>query len=418
MNILIKKAKIIDKNSSFDGKTMDLLIEDGTITQIAESIDKKDLSCIEEEGLHVSMGWVELKADFCDPGMEHKETIGSGLNAAAFGGYTHVGVLPVTDPVVDGKSQIQYIQLKSNGHVTSAHPIGALTVGMNGENLSEMYDMYQNGVQLFSDDINPCHSGIMYRALLYSRNFGGTVVGFSKNHDIAGKGVVNEGIASTKTGLKADASIGEIIEIERNIRLVEYTNGNLHLTGVSTAEGVDLIRKAKAKGFNVTADVHAVNLIYNEEAVLGFDTNFKVLPPLRFENDRKALWEGLKDGTIDTIVTDHRPHNKEEKDIEFDLAAYGTIGLQTNYASLNIADEFELGSVINALAHNSRTILGLDQQSIEIGTTADLTLFQPEKEWKFKNDDIFSSTHNTPYVEKLMKGFVVGVINNGKLVSK
>jgi dihydroorotase len=139
---------------------------------------------------------------------------------------------------------------------------------------------------------------------------------------------------------------------------------------------------------------------------------------LRFENDRKALWKGLKDGTIDTIVTDHRPHNKEEKDIEFDLAAYGAIGLQTNYASLNIADEFELGSVINALAHNSRTILGLDQQSIEIGTTADLTLFQPEKEWKFKNDDIFSSTHNTPYVEKLMKGFVVGVINNGKLVSK
>ena len=200
--------------------------------------------------------------------------------------------------------------------------------------------------------------------------------------------------------------------------MVEYTNGNLHLTGVSTAEGVDLIRKAKAKGFNVTADVHAVNLIYNEEAVLGFDTNFKVLPPLRFENDRKALWKGLKDGTIDTIVTDHRPHNKEEKDIEFDLAAYGTIGLQTNYASLNIADEFELGSVINALAHNSRTILGLDQQSIEIGTTADLTLFQPEKEWRFKNDDIFSSTHNTPYVEKLMKGFVVGVINNGKLVSK
>ena len=324
----------------------------------------------------------------------------------------------VGDTVVDGKSQIQYIQLKSNGHVTSAHPIGALTVGMNGENLSEMYDMYQNGVRLFSDDINPCRSGIMYRALLYSRNFGGTVVGFSKNHDIAGKGVVNEGIASTKTGLKADASIGEIIEIERNIRLVEYTNGNLHLTGVSTAEGVDLIRKAKAKGFNVTADVHAVNLIYNEEAVLGFDTNFKVLPPLRFENDRKALWKGLKDGTIDTIVTDHRPHNKEEKDIEFDLAAYGTIGLQTNYASINIADEFELGSVINALAHNSRTILGLDQQSIEIGTTADLTLFQPEKEWKFKNDDIFSSTHNTPYVEKLMKGFVVGVINNGKLGSK
>ena len=418
MIVLIRAAKVVDPNSKYNNKVVDILIEKGIIQDIGKNLTvPKDADIIEEKGLHVSPGLFDLHVNFGDPGFEWKEDMQTGMLAAAKGGFTGVLCMPSTLPVIDTKSQVEYIQKMSTGNVVNVHPAGSITKNLKGQELTEMFDMNRSGALAFTDDKNSIqHAGVMKLALLYAKNFGGIIMNQANDKSISKDGQMNEGVTSTLLGLKGIPSLAEELMIARDIKLAEYTEGRLHFSCISTASSVELIRAAKKQGLKITADVAIHNLVLDETVCKGFDTRNKVNPALRTQKDIKALLKGLKDGTIDAICTDHTPQDIEHKKIEFDNAEFGMIGLQTAFSlACQLEQEIGLEGIIYKMAINPRKVLGLEVPEVNIEKAANLCLFNPSTEWTLEEIDILSKSKNTPFLGKTLKGKVVGVVNNGIL---
>lgn len=415
MSTLLKNATIIDASSPYHQQKKDILIDNGIIEKIADSITKKDnYIVIELENLHVSCGWFDTSVSLGEPGFEERETIANGLKVAAKSGFTAIALNANTNPIIDSKSDVEYLINKARNSGVSLHPIAALTQKSEGKELAELYDMQKSGAIAFADYNRPIESdNLMKVALLYAQNFDGLILSFPKNNSISGEGIVNEGINSTKLGLKGIPTLAEHIQIARDLFLLEYTGGKLHIPTISTAKSVDLIKDAKKKGLHVTCSVAAHHLTLTDDELHGFDSRFKTNPPLRTDKDRKALLKAVKSGVIDMITSDHNPIDVEHKKVEFSEAKDGVIGLESLFSATNSA--LGLEDFINAITTKPRSIFGLTSTSIKENIKADLTLFNPDKEYIFTNDHILSTSKNSPFIDKKLKGEVYGTYANNQL---
>lgn len=419
MNILIKQATVVNTQSPHHGKTVDILIERGVITQIKKNIvPEKGIKTIEEEGLCVSAGWLDMQANFCDPGHEHKETLENGLKTAAKGGFTGVCVMSGTNPPLHNKAQIDYVVNRGKGNLTDVFPIGTISYNQEGKDLSEMYDMQLAGAVAFSDYKKPLKdAGLVLRALQYSQNINSFIITHADDKTISQGGQMNEGVVSTKLGLKGIPALAEELMIQRNIQILEYTGGKIHFPTISTKGSVDLIKKAKANGLRVTCGVAAHQLLLDETELEGFDTHYKLNPPLRAKEDVNALKRALENGTIDVVVSDHYPQDIESKDLEFDLADNGIVALQTAFNCLVTAmPKIAPETVGECLAENPRAVLGLKPVLIKEEEDANLTLFTLTGKTILSEKQIVSKSKNTPFIGESLQGKVIGAINNDKLV--
>tara|TARA_R110001583_G_scaffold335_6_gene3061 strand:- start:10994 stop:12247 length:1254 start_codon:yes stop_codon:yes gene_type:complete len=416
MNLLIKSATIIDQSSPFHNKKQDILIEKGIIKKIANSIkNPNNVKEIKFDNLHVSQGWFDSSVCFGEPGFEERETIENGLNTAAKSGFTAVAVNPNTNPVVDNKSAIQFIKNKAKGFATALYPIGSLTKNANSEDLAELYDMQNFEAIAFGDYNKPIlNANLLKIALLYAQNFDALVLSFPQDNSIAGSGLANEHINSTKLGLKGIPSLAEELQVARDLFLLEYTGGKLHIPTISTEKSVKLIKDAKKKGLNVTCSVAAHHLVLTDDELKDFDGNSKVLPPLRTLKDVKALIKGLNNGVIDMITSDHNPIDIEHKKVEYNNAKFGTIGLESLFGALNKVIELE--TLINCLTSKPRNRFKIENLSITEGEKANITLFNPDFEYEFTLKNILSTSKNSVFLNKKLNGKVYGIISNNILV--
>lgn len=417
MKILIKQAKIVDTQSPYNGLIKDILVEKDQIIVIADQIIETADQVIETENLEVSIGWVDTFSHFCDPGIEYKETLESGANAAAAGGFTQVFVLPNTDPVVDNKSQVSYIVQHSSSFPVAIHPIGAITKKIEGKDLAEMYDMKNNGAVAFSDGLAPVQTaGLFLKALLYVKAFQGVLIQLPIDRSIGSGGLINEGIISTQLGLPGIPAISEETIIKRDIDLARYTGSKLHITGVSTANSIDLIAEAKKEGLFISCSVTPYQLHFCDEDLVNYDTNLKLNPPLRTRKDMLALQKAVSEGVVDCIASHHLPQNWDNKICEFEYAKSGMIGLQTSFAAVNtILPDLSSEQIVSLFSLQARHIFAIPTTNIHIGSKAELTLFTRSGNSTLTVQNNKSKSLNSAFLNKELKGKVLGILHKGQL---
>ena len=416
MNTLLKSATIINPSSAYHQQQKDILIIDGIITKIADKITPNDKDTVVAlKNLHVSMGWFDTSVSFGEPGFEERETIKNGLNVAAKSGFTAVAINANTNPVIDNKSAVEFLINQSSGFATKLYPIGALTQESKGIDMAELYDMQQSGAIAFADYNSPIENDNLLKvALQYAQNFDGRIFSFPKNSSIAGEGIVNEGINSTRLGLKGIPALAEHLQIARDLFLLEYTGGKLHIPTISTKKSVSLIQEAKKKGLDISCSVAAHHLLLTDDELPGFDSKYKVTPPLRTNEDIKALRKGVTSGVIDIITSDHNPIDIENKKVEFSNAKDGTIGLESLFGAVNSA--LDPTDFIETITCKPRKIFNITIPKIEEGSQADITLFNPEGNHIFSLTDVLSTSKNSIFIDKKLKGKAYGIFANNQLI--
>lgn len=418
MKTLIKQATIQDSRSPHHAKTVDVLIADGQIENISAQLDVENVDIIDAKGHWLIPGLTDIGVHGGEPGLEHRETVKSLLQSAAAGGFTKVFSFPNLHPVTHSVSEIEYLKRRAEGYVCELFPLGSISQDCKGMDISEMLDMQSVGINAFTDGKHPVqHGGMMLRALLYVKSFDGLIMNQSLDESIFPKGHLHEGEVSTQIGLRGIPEIAETVMLQRDLDLLEYTQSRLHVLNVSSARSLELIRQAKKKGLRVTASVPVWNLLYTDEALLDFESNFKLNPPLRSEQDRLALIAGLKDGTLDCITSGHTPLELEKKALEFPYATPGAISLQTAFAlSLDqLRDHLSLDEIIQLWSSRSATIMSQQSSMISKGETAGFFLFSPTEKWTLSKKTNTSLSINSPLWSKELIGRVKIVVNNGKI---
>ena len=414
MNLLLKNTTILEKQNPFHNQQVDIEITDGIISKIGKNLPVQEgFEIIEKENLHVSQGWLDTSVVFGEPGFETTETIDNGLKVAAKSGFTSVFLHSNTNPAIDNQTVIQFVKNKALNSVSNLHVVGSLTKNSEGIDLAELFDMKNAGAVAFGDyKKSMSNANLLKIAFQYVENFDGILFIQPMNKEIKGKGFVNEGVVSTKLGLKGIPAMAEEMEIERNIALLEYTNGKLHIPTITTKKSVELIAKAQAKGLQITCGVSVNNLVLNDEELVDFNSNTKIYPPLRTEEDRKALIDGVLNNVISVITSDHCPVNIEQKQLEYDLADYGSIGLESAFGALQTVLPTE---VIVDKFTSAKSYFKIESNSILEGNKAEMTLFNPNGDYTFSKENILSFSKNSIMIGKQMKGKVYGSINNNKI---
>ncbi len=421
MKLLLKNASVINPEQNLNEKAFDIFIEDGIIKETGKNlqINSGDVKSIDLSGKIIAPGFIDIHVHLREPGREDEETVESGCNAAANGGFTAVACMPNTEPAIDSAEVVEFIKKQSLNHLVDVYPVAAASVGRKGEILSPMAELKDAGAVAFSDDgVAIKSSSLLKRALEYSLMFNLPIIEHCEDESLAG-GAMNESINSTLLGLPAIPNVAEDLVVMRDILLAEYTGGRVHIAHISSANAVNMVREAKKKGIKVTAEVTPHHFTLTDDAVKTYDTNTKMNPPLRTRKDVDAIIEGLKDGTIDCIASDHAPHSVEEKEMEFEYAPNGIVGLETSvglaFTELLHKKLLSLEELILKYAINPRKVLNLNIPMIQKGSPANLTILDADIVWTVDKTKFLSKSRNTPFHKKLLTGKAIGVINNCKM---